>query len=199
MGMFDDIIVPKSYLRNLLSKEDEKLLLRNHSFQTKSFDNLMDVYKIHRKYLYKLDRSGAHLLDPPPKDEKWVKADNTAIVNFCDVVNDGDGNEHWFEFEFTFNKGWLDKKKLITCRIQTTAKERKAIDKMWDTEQRIFDEYRDDSVSYRFFAWLERRLQRMTNWARKKHSLPLEVRREAYEKSGRLKEDPKALDLYMDV
>ena len=102
-------------------------------------------------------------------------------------------------FDFTFKNGWLDKKKLITCKLQTTAKKRKAIDEMWDTEQQIFDEYRDGSVSYRLFTWLERRLQRMTNWARNKHSLPLEIRKEAYEKSGRLKDDPKALDLYMDV
>ena len=199
MGMFDDIIVPKSYLRNLLTKKDEELLASNHSFQTKSLDNLMDEYKIYRKHLYKLDRSGIHLLDPHPKDEKWVKVSNSIVVNFCDVVKDGDGNEYLFEFDFTFKKGWLDKKKLIACKLQTTAKKRKAIDKMWDTEQQIFDEYRNGSVSYRLFTWLERRLQRMTNWARKKHSLPLEIRKEAYEKSGRLKDDPKALDLYMDV
>ena len=199
MGMFDDIIVPKSYLRNLLSKKEEKLLASSHRFPTQSLDNLMDEYKIHRKYLHKLDRSGAHILDPHPKDEKWVKVSNSIVVNFCDVVKDGDGNEYLFEFDFTFKNGWLDKKKLITCKLQTTAKKRKAIDKMWDTEQQIFDEYRDGSVSYRFFTWLERRLQRMTNWARKKHSLPLEIRKEAYEKSGRLKDDPKALDLYMDV
>jgi hypothetical protein len=197
MGMFDDIIVPKSYLRNLLSKENEKLLTSSHSFQTKSFDNVMDVYKIHRKYLYKLDR--AHLLDPPPKDEKWVKVNNSIVANFCDLVKDGDGNEYLFEFDFTFKKGWLDKKELVTCEIQMTAKERKAIDKMWDTEQQIFDKYRDGSVSYRFFTWLQRRLQGVTNWARKKHSIPLEIRKKAYKKSGRLKEDPKALDLYMDV
>ena len=94
MGMFDDIIVPKSYLRNLLSKENEKLLTSNHSFQTKSFDNVLDVYKIHRKYLYKLDR--VHLLDPPPKDEKWVKVSNSIVANFCDLVKDGDGNEYFF-------------------------------------------------------------------------------------------------------
>ena len=76
MGMFDDITVPKSYLRNLLSKKEEKLLAGSHSFQTKSLDNLMDEYKIHRKYLYKLDRSEAHLLDPPSKGGKWIKVNN---------------------------------------------------------------------------------------------------------------------------
>ena len=200
MGMFDDIVVQKSYLRNLLSKKEEKLLTGRHIFQTKSLDNLLDRYKIHRKYLYKLDRSGAAgLLDPPSKDEKWVKINKDVIINFYDTVKDSGGNEHSFEFDFTFKKGWLDRKKLVACKLERTAKDIKAIDKMWDTEQQIFDEYRDGSISYRFFTWFERRLQRMTNWARKKHSLPLEIRREAYEKSGRLKDDPKALDLYMDV
>jgi len=198
MGMFDDITVPKSYLRNLLSKKEEKLLAGSHSFQTKSLDNLMDEYKIHRKYLYKLDRSGIHLLNPPSKSEKWIKVNKDVVVNFYDTVKDSKGNEYLFEFDFTFTKGWLDRKKLIACKLHTTAEKRIAIDKMWDTEQKILDEYRDSSVSYRFFRWVEGRLQGMTNWARKKHSIPLEVRKEAYEKSGRLKEDPKALDFYMD-
>jgi len=198
MGMFDDITVPKSYLRNLLSKKEEKLLAGSHSFQTKSLDNLMDEYKIHRKYLYKLDRSGRHLLNPPSKSEKWIKVNKDVVVNFYDTVKDSKGNEYLFEFDFTFTKGWLDRKKLIACKLHTTVEKRIAIDKMWDTEQKILDEYRDSSVSYRFFRWVEGRLQGMTNWARKKHSIPLEVRKEAYEKSGRLKEDPKALDFYMD-
>ena len=198
MGMFDDIIVPKSYLRNLLSKKEEKLLASSHSFQTKSLDNLMDEYKIHRKHLYKLDRSGIHLLDPPSKSEKWIKVNKDVVVNFYDTVKDGDGNEYLFEFDFTFVKGWLDRKKLITCKLHTTVEKRIAIDKMWDTEQEILGEYRDNSVSYKFFAWCEGRLQRMAHWARKKHQIPLEIRKEAYEKSGRLKEDPRALDLYKD-
>jgi hypothetical protein len=39
----------------------------------------------------------------------------------------------------------------------------------------------------------------MTNWARRKHQLPIELRKTAYQKSGRLKKDPKSLDIYMDV
>ena len=57
MGMFDDIIVPKSYLRSLLKKEDEKLLDKNHLFQTKDLDNMMDMYKVHRQYLYKKNKA----------------------------------------------------------------------------------------------------------------------------------------------
>ena len=54
-------MVPKGYLRSLLNKEDEKLLDKNHLFQTKDLDNLMDLYKIYRQYLYKR-RQKAHTL-----------------------------------------------------------------------------------------------------------------------------------------
>ena len=196
MGMFDEIIVPKSYLRNLLTKENEKLLRKDHVFQTKAFDNFLDVYKIYRQRLYRLDRSG---LDPAELADIWDKVHEDTVVTFYDQVNDDEDNEWWFEFEFTFNNGKLDKKKLISSKVQTTAKERGDINKMWDTEQDIFNEYRENSNSYKLYTWLEKRFQKMTNWARNKHRLPIELRKEAYEKSGRLKKDPKALDLYLDV
>jgi hypothetical protein len=202
MGMFDDIIVPKSYLRGLLTKENEKLLHKDHVFQTKDFDNLLDVYKIYRQRLYKIDRSGLEIEEGAQHTkltDKWNKVHEDKAVIFYDQVNDDEDNEHWFEFEFTFNNGKLDKKKLLSVKIETTAKERGDINKMWDLEQKIFDEYRDNNTLYKLYTWLEKRFQKMTNWARNKHRLPIEIRKEAYEKSGRLKKDPKALDLYLDV
>ena len=200
--MFDEIIVPKSYLRNLLTKENEKLLLKNHVFQTKSFANFLDLYKVYRQQLFKCDREGLQS-EGEKKDsklaDKWNKVNKDIAIIFYDQVTDDENNEHWFEFEFTFNKGKLDKKKLLSVRIETTAKERDDINKMWDTEQDIFNEYRDNNFPYKLYTWLEKRFQKMTNWARNKHRLPIEIRKEAYEKSGRLKKDPKALDLYLDV
>lgn len=200
MGMFDDIIVPKSYLRGLLTKENEKLLHKDHVFQTKAFDNLLDVYKVYRQRLYKLDRSGSELKeeDRTTSTDKWDKIHENKTVVFYDGVKDDEENEWWFEFEFIFTYGKLDKKKLISCKIETTAKERADVSKMWDIEQNIFDEYRDNNTLYKLYTWLEKHLQKMTNWARNKHRLPIKIRREAYEKSGRLKKDPTALDLYAD-
>ena len=40
MGMFDDIIVPKSYLKDLLTKEQEKLI-KDNNYQTKSLENFL--------------------------------------------------------------------------------------------------------------------------------------------------------------
>ena len=185
-----------------MTKENEKLLHKDHVFQTKDFENLLDVYKIYRQRLYKRDREGfeAEEGDGLTKlTDKWNKVHEDKIVTFYDLIKDDQDNEHLFEFEFTFNNGKLDKKKLISCKIQTTAKERADINEMWDVEQKIFNEYRESNFPYKFYSWLEHRLTRMTNWARNKHRLPIEIRREAYEKSGRLKKDPKALELYLDV
>ena len=41
MGMFDEILVPKSYLRGLLKKEDEKLFNKEHLFQTKDLEKIV--------------------------------------------------------------------------------------------------------------------------------------------------------------
>ena len=201
MGMFDEIVVPKAYLRNLLAKENEKLLHKDHVFQTKTFDNLLDVYKIYRQRLYKRDREGFEIEEGTKHTnltDKWNKVYGDVDVIFYDQIKDDEDNEHWFEFEFTFNNGKLDKKKLISCKIETTAKERADINEMWDIEQEIFNEYRNSNKFYKFYSWLEKRLQKMTNWARRKHRLPLDIRKEAYEESGRLRKDPKALDLYAD-
>ena len=194
MGMFDNIIVPKSYLRGLLDKKQEKLLKGNHTFQTKNLDNTLSRYKVYAQRLYKLERS----VDMGGGVETWRKLDNTVVVVFYDTIKDKKENEWWFEFGFTFNKGKLDKKKAISCKILLKKEEKDRIDKMWDTEQEIFNEYRK-CFKYRFFAGVERTFLKLTNWARKQHTLPLELRRMAYEKSGRLDFDPKALELYEDI
>jgi len=46
--MFDNIIIPKSYLRDILDKKDEKLFDTYHQFQTKDLDNSLAVYKVYR-------------------------------------------------------------------------------------------------------------------------------------------------------
>ena len=212
MGMFDDIIVPKSYLKGLLEKKNEKLLDGYHTFQTKSLENTLSVYKVYAQYLYRVDiphGKGARGLGCGPQfrpdssfasSKRWKcsRVNESQKIVFYDTVKDKEENEWWLEFEFTFNKGKVDKKKLISCKLETTKAKKDSIDKMWDTEQEIFDEYRK-CFKYRFFAKLESIFLKLTNWARKKHQLPFELRKLAYEKSGRLKDDPRALELYSDV
>ena len=190
--MFDEIMVPKGYLRSLLNKEDEKLLDKNHLFQTKDLDNLMDLYKIYRQYLYKKNR------DAQPFKE-WEKVKKNVTICFYDHLQDKKGDEYGLECKFTFKNGRVDKKELIQFQLQMKRDEREKVDKMWDTEQKILDAYRTTSVKYKFYLWLEDRFRKVTNWARKKHHIPLEIREEAYKKSGRLKRDPDCLKLYADA
>ena len=192
MGMFDEIMVPKGYLRSLLDKEDEKLLDKNHLFQTKDLDNLMDLYKVYRQYLYKKKREALPF-------EEWEKVKKNVTIRFHDYLQDKKGDEYELACEFTFKNGRVDKKELIQFELRMKRDERERVDKMWDTEQKILDAYRTTSIKYKFYLWLEGRFQRITNWARKKHHIPLEIREEAYKKSGRLKRDPNCLKLYADA
>jgi hypothetical protein len=193
MGMFDDIIVPKSYLKGLLTKKQEKLI-KDNDYQTKSLENFLGQYKVYRQKLYVKQGDWKN-----GKGGEWIKDTYTGKVNFYTSLYDKDKNMWWSEYEFTFNSGVLDRKKLIKFEIQETAEEKEKLTKMWETEQEIFNFYRESSVKYRLFSFLEKVFLKATNWARKMHRLPLSLRKEAYEKSGRLKSDPKALDLYMDV
>ena len=74
MGMFDEIKVPKSYLKGLLTKDQEKLLSGNN-YQTKSFENFLGQYKIYRQRLYFKDAECS-------KEEKWVRTSHSGKVNF---------------------------------------------------------------------------------------------------------------------
>lgn len=190
--MFDEIMVPKGYLRSLLDKENEKLLGKSHRFQTKDLDNLMDLYKVHRQYLYKKRKEALPF-------EEWEKVKKDVAIRFHDRLTSKDQDEYWVECEFSFKNGKVDKKELISFRLESTKKESEEVQKMWDAEQKILDAYRKNSFKYKFFSRMERHFQKMTNWARNKHCIPLEIRKKAYEKSGRLKKDPKCLDLYKDL
>jgi len=194
MGMFDEILVPKSYLRGLLKKRDERFFSKDHLFQTKDLDNVMDLYKIHRQRLYKLDQS----TKDAEEEKKWNIVKDNIEINFYDIVKSKNGDEHSVEFEFGFKNGRVDQKKLVSLALSKTKKEIDSVAKMWDAEQEILDAYRKSSLKYKIFLFLEERFRKATNWSRKKHSIPIEIRREAYEKSGRLKLDPECLKLYID-
>ena len=118
MGMFDDIIVPKSYLKDILDKKDESLFDTYHKFQTKDLENSLGVYKVYRKQLYKQVRS--EWMEKAALDAskpKWDKITDTIDVNFYNDITTRDGDECWFEFQFKFVNGKLDSKKLIDKSI----------------------------------------------------------------------------------
>ena len=116
--MFDDIIVPKSYLKGLLTKEQEKLI-KDNNYQTKSLENFLGQYKVYRQKLF------------IKKDKEWVKDTHTGKINFYTSFCDKDENTWWSEYEFTFRNGIIDKKELIKFEIQETAEESEARDREW--------------------------------------------------------------------
>ena len=204
MGMFDDIIVPKSYLRGVLDKKDESLFDTHHRFQTKDLENSLAVYKVHRNRLYKRSHSEwtaapseDKQVDPDEAKPTWDKMANPGEINFYDTFCTKNGDECWFEFEFKFVDGKLDSKKL-TDKTVSSKESREAIDRMWDIEQEVFDEYRK-KWSYRFWTKVEHFCQKITVMARNKHLLPYDIRKQAYKTSGRLKEDPDCLKWYQDI
>lgn len=109
MGVFDDIIVPKSYLKGLLTKDQEKLI-KDNNYQTKSLENFLSQYKIYRQKLYV--RQGAIF--------EWK--DYSGEINFYTSLLDKDDNTWWAEFNFYFVNGTLDKKQLVKFEIQDTNK-----------------------------------------------------------------------------
>ena len=100
MGMFDDIIVPKSYLKGLLTKQQEKLI-KDNNYQTKSLENCLHQYKIHRQKLF------------IKEEKKWTEVAHTGTVDFYNSIKDKKGDLYWVDFRFLFEDGVVDKKELV--------------------------------------------------------------------------------------
>ena len=172
MGMFDDIIVPKAYLKSLLTKEQEKLV-KDNNYQTKSLENFLGQYKVYRQKLY--------IKEGLKKGSKWVILKNyTGEVNFYTSFYDKDKNMWWSEYEFTFNSGVLDRKKLIKFKMEETAEEVEERNKNYEAanaKRKIFQR----TFRYRFFSVLTRFLRKLLSWSEQKTyinyiSMPAEKR-----------------------
>ena len=154
MGMFDDIIVPKSYLKSLLTKEQEKLV-KDNNYQTKSLENFLGQYKVYRQKLF------------VKENKEWVKDTRSGKIIFYTSFYDKDDNTWWREFKFTFKSGVLDKKELIKFEMQETAEEAKEREKEWKVKaanRRTFER----TFRYRFFARLTRVLRKLLSWSEQK-------------------------------
>ena len=164
MGMFDDITVPKSYLKSLLTKDQEKLVVDN-DYQTKSLENFLAQYKVHRQKLY-IKKDGFK------KGGKWVILKNyTGKVNFYTSFQDKYENAWWSEFNFSFVNGVLDKKELVKFEMQETAEEAKERAKAWEKRHAEMDAFQK-TLKYKFFEKLRAVLSRILEWVQKKTILP---------------------------
>ena len=140
--MFDDIIVPKFYLNGLLSKKEKKILKTSKryggsvtgcEFQTKDLKNVLSMYKVYKQKLYINDKTLWNC-EPPDTEQRnestskkypyekgrWQEVCHTGAVVLYNTFKDEKQNEWWFEFEFTFNNGRLEKKGLVSCKLETT-------------------------------------------------------------------------------
>tara|TARA_A100001515_G_C4506167_1_gene188411 strand:- start:88 stop:579 length:492 start_codon:yes stop_codon:yes gene_type:complete len=159
MGMFDEIKVPKSYLRGLLTKDQERLVVDN-DYQTKSFENFLAQYKIYRQRLYFKDAECS-------KEEKWVRTSHSGKVNFYNSMTDQDGNEWWAEFDFLFKDGVLDKKEVVKFEMIETAEEAKRKAERFQRASKERDAIRA-TFKYKFFNSLNRFFYKLYSWSQKK-------------------------------
>ena len=191
--MFDDIIVPKSYLKGLLTKDQEKLLkvsmryggsVKGIDFQTKSLENALGQYKIYRQKLFLNDKSLWNC--EPPKTEKrtketpkkypyekgrWTMVRHNGAVNFYTSLQDKDENAWWIEFEFIFRDGVIDKKELLKFEIQETAIEAKKREEAWIARHAEVDAFQR-TFKYKFFEKVRAALSSILEWVQKQTILP---------------------------
>ena len=165
MGMFDDIIVPKSYLRGLLTKKQEKLI-KDNDYQTKSLENFLGQYKVHRQNLYVKQGEWKN-----GKDGKWVKDTYTGEVNFYSSFLDKEDNVWWTEFNFSFVNGVLDKKELVKFEMQETAEEAKERAKAWKKRHAEVDAFQR-TFKYKFFEKARVFLIRILEWVQQQTRMP---------------------------
>ena len=147
MGMFDDIIVPKSYLKGLLTKEQEKLV-KDNNYQTKSLENGLGQYKIHKQKLFINDKS------------LWNS-----------TFRDKNDNTWWAEFNFFFADGVLDKKELIKFEVQETAEEAKEREEALKKRHAEVDAYQR-TFKYKFFEKVRVSLTRILEWVQQQTRMP---------------------------
>ena len=161
--MFDEIIVPKSYLKSLLTKDQEKLV-KDNNYQTKSLENFLAEYKVHRQKLY--------IKEGFKKGGKWVILKNyTGEVNFYTSFLDKDENTWWTEFNFSFVDGVLDKKELIKFELQETAEEAKEREKIWKKRHAEIDAFQK-TFKYKFFDKIRIFLSQVLEWVQRQTRMP---------------------------
>jgi len=163
MGMFDDITVPKSYLKGLLTKEQEKII-RGNCYQTKSLDNALRQYKVYKQKLFM--NESVDFLTKKKKD-KWVPVEYTGEVLFYDNIKDKNGDQHWAEFRFIFLEGKLDAKYLEEFYMIKTAKEQEEENRKWKEARKKQDKH-EATLKYKFYFFIFKILTKLLYKVRKK-------------------------------
>ena len=160
--MFDNIKVPKAYLKSLLSKEQEKLVDRT-DFQTKSLDNTLVDYKVYKQKLFLKCPEKAN-----PK-EQWEKISYTGEITFYNLFREESDIAYWALFTFTFIDGKVDKKELITFERQNSTQED---EKYWQKRNAKREAFQK-TLKYKFYNKVSTFLYKLQEWAYQKTLLPV--------------------------
>ena len=101
MSKFDDVRIPLSYFKEIVSKEQLSILKyaeRTDSFfQTRCLDCKGKTYKVNRKKLYKQQKSG--------KLEPVFLTDTIVVYN---SIKHSNGNRYSFEFNVRIEEGLIE-------------------------------------------------------------------------------------------
>jgi len=112
MSKFDDVRIPLSNFKNIVSQEQYKILKyaerTDAFFQTRCLDGKGETYKINRKRLYKQRKGG--ILD------KLYLTDTIVVYN---SIKHSNGNRYSFEFNIRIVDGILEDIRLYNFGQET--------------------------------------------------------------------------------
>ena len=187
MGIYDEIIVSKAYLKGLLTKKQEKLLkvttrfggsVRGVLFRSKGLEDSLRCYKLYRQKLFVNDKSLWNC--EPPKTEqrtpdtpkkypyekgRWDRVMYNGSIDVYEKIQADNGNFYWVEFKFTFLKGILDKKELIKFEMRNSINE--------DEKRSTMREAFEKTLKYKFYDKVSTILYKLQEWAYQKTLLPV--------------------------
>ncbi len=187
MGMFDEIIVGRTYLKDLLTKEQEAILKQGDDvYQTKDLECTLGRYKIYKRKLWKDVTSFTIDLGKEKKEEKpkpkWEVFKVSQEVSFCNLIII-DGNEHWFEFRITFNDGKIDRKFLDDYTTRSKAEIEKE-EEEWAIIKSYYDAHKSRLI-IRLYSWIANKLMNISSYFGRKATIPKKIKEAAWKAAGK--------------
>lgn len=161
MGMYDEIIVPKSYLKGLApDKELERCLFPYHTFQTKELECMMGTYKLHRRVLYHQECF----------TNQWERHNVTTSFVFYDVIVTDDGATLMVEYKASIKKGRLSWIKHRKTELLSTKEEREEEEKRCEQMMARMQRHRMKPM-IKLLNWASDKFLHTSNWLRRKATL----------------------------
>ena len=185
MGMFDELLISRTYLKDLLTKEQETVLKsHNNVYQTKSLENALYKYRVHRRKLWKDDSSFtiSEKTQEEVRKPNWVEVKKTLPIEFYTEVI-VDGNSYWFEFFFTFVNGKIDTKELTDYSTRSKAEIDKE-EEQWQIIKTYYDAYKG-KFFVRICEFISRKLMSVADVFSKKTVVPESIKERAYKAAGK--------------